>query len=172
MSQRTVNRSPAHHAAGHSPNLKRILDDPRHDPYEARQKLSEPTVCKECGVVYRHGRWLWGVAPADAHRVVCPACQRAHDRLPAGYLTLDGPYVAEQRADLLALVAKVEANEKAEHPMHRVLSIEQETDRVAVMTSDIHLPRRIGEALCKAHRGHLDVTFGENEYSVRAHWRG
>jgi hypothetical protein len=172
MTQRTVNRSPAHNAPGHSPNIKRILDDARHDPYEARLKLREPTICKECGVVYRHGRWCWDVAPHDADRVLCPACQRAHDRMPAGYLTLEGPYVQAHRDDLLALAAKIEANEKAEHPMHRILTIEQEPESVTVHTSDIHLPHRIGEALCKAHRGHLDVAYGHNEYSVRAHWRG
>ena len=36
-----------------------VLDDPSHDPYQAREKLSEPSVCRDCGAVYHQGRWQW-----------------------------------------------------------------------------------------------------------------
>jgi hypothetical protein len=158
--------------AGIPTYLARILDETRHDPYEPRLKPSEPRVCRECGAVYQRGRWCWAVAPPGSHRVACPACQRAHDHLPAGTLTLTGPFVLSHRDELLAIVANVEAREKSEHPMHRVLAIEQHPESVVVLTSDLHLPRRIGEALARAHGGKLDASFLEDEYRVLARWTG
>jgi len=158
--------------AGLPPHLARVLDEIRHDPYEPRLKPAEPRACRECGAVWQRGRWCWGVAPPGAHRVVCTACQRARDRLPAGRLELDGPFVVDHRDQVLAIVANVEAREKAEHPMHRVLAIEQSRDAVVVLTSDLHLPRRIGEALARAHGGELEARFLEDEYRVLVRWRG
>lgn len=158
--------------AGLPPQLARVLDEIRHDPYEPRMKPAEPRVCRECGAVYQRGRWHWGVAPPGAHRVCCSACQRALDRLPAGTVTLGGPFVADHRDELLAIIANVEAREKTEHPMHRVLAIEQHPESVVVLTSDLHLPRRIGEALSKSHGGRLDAHFLEDEYRVQVYWHG
>ena len=45
-----------------------------------------------------------------------------------------------------------------------------EHSRIVITTTDVHLPRRIGEALKDAHQGELDVRFGDNEYSVRVVW--
>jgi hypothetical protein len=41
----------------------RAKRDPFLDPYQARQKLKEPTACPKCGAVYHHGRWQWGRRP-------------------------------------------------------------------------------------------------------------
>ena len=43
-------------------------------------------------------------------------------------------------------------------------------DRIEVLTTDIHLPQRIGEALKSAYDGELSVRYGSDEYSVRVHW--
>jgi hypothetical protein len=92
--------------------------------------------------------------------------------MPAGVLTLEGDFVDQNRDQVLAVVSEVETREKAEHPMRRVLAIEQYSDRVVVSTADVHLPRRIGEALSRAHGGRLDVAFGHDDYSTRVHWHG
>jgi len=39
-----------------------------------------------------------------------------------------------------------------------------------VTTTDIHLPRRIGEALVSAYDGALDLTYDEDGYFLRANW--
>jgi hypothetical protein len=148
----------------------RIYDDPRHDPYQAAGKYTEPTHCGTCGAVFHRGRWQWGGVQPGSHVVSCPACNRVRDRLPAGELTLEGPFVAAHRADLLGLVRNEAEREAKEHPLHRVLAIAENDESVIVRTTDIHLPRRIGEALKRAWDGELELVFGENEYVVRAHW--
>jgi hypothetical protein len=147
-----------------------IYDDPQHDPYATRQKYAEPTVCTDCGAVFRRGRWQWGEAPAAAQPALCPACHRVRDRLPAGTVTLEGPFVVEHRGDLLGLIRNQEKLEKGERPLHRIMAIDDAGDRIVVTTTDIHLPRRIGDALKSAHEGELDIRYGAGEYSVRVRW--
>ena len=148
----------------------RILDDPRHDPYRPLGKYAEPTRCGTCGAVYRRGHWQWIAAPAGSRSGVCPACRRAHDRLPAGRLRLIGPYVALHRAELVQIVCNQARQERAEHPLHRIMHIDERTDSIDITTTDIHLPRRIGRALKQAHDGDLTIDFGNDAYEIRVHW--
>jgi hypothetical protein len=147
----------------------RILDALRHDPYQPRGKLPV-TRCDGCGAVYRAGRWRWG-DDARAATGTCPACRRIADRLPAGRLTLAGPYVAAHRDELAAIVRHEGELERAEHPMHRLIDVQVGDDTIEVTTTDIHLPRRIGTALERAHDGSLAIDFSEDAYEIRVAWR-
>jgi hypothetical protein len=149
----------------------RALDDPRHDPYAARQKLADHTLCPNCGAVHLGGRWQWTLATAGSPRQICPACRRIRDGMPAGRLVLQGPYVAAHAAELVRLARRQGELERAEHAMHRIIDIDQQGERIEITTTDIHLPRRIGEALERAHDGDLTLDFGADAYEVRAHWQ-
>lgn len=141
------------------------------DPYQAQQKLPEPTVCRQCGAVFHHGRWQWGQRPAGAHEELCPACRRINDRLPAGVVSLHGDLVRQRKDQIIGLARNEEAAENGEHPLNRIASIEETGDGLAISTTDIHLPRRIGEALRRAFHGELDMHFDEAGYFVRVEWR-
>src|SRR5690348_14673910 len=54
---------------------------------------------------------------------------------------------------------------------HRVMQIEEQPDAVVVHTTDIHLPRRIGEQLRRAYKGDLDIRYEEETYFVRVNWQ-
>jgi hypothetical protein len=122
--------------------------------------------------VYHRGHWQWSEIPEGAAKVSCPACTRAAERQPAGYLILSGPYVEAHRDELMRVVRNEEAAEKGEHPLHRIMGIEDAPQEVVVTTTDVHLPRRIGEALRKAHHGKLELSYGDGEYVLRARWHG
>ena len=66
----------------------------KHDPYKAKGKPREPSVCRECKTVYHKGRWTWNPVPPNSHEVVCPACARIRDGAPSGVLLLTGEFVA------------------------------------------------------------------------------
>jgi hypothetical protein len=156
---------------GSTPRYRdRIYDDPRHDPYQVKGKYPEPTVCRDCRAVFRRGHWMWGDAPEKAHPALCPACGRIRDELPAGYVTLEGARTETDRDTLVRIARNEEARVKSEHPLERIMRVEQDGTRVLVTTTDTHLPRRIGEAVLRSHKGKLDVKFGQDEYSVRVHW--
>lgn len=142
------------------------------DPYQARRKLREPSACGECGAVYQHGRWHWGPKPSDARDELCSACHRIQDGLPAGILTLQGDFARQHERELINLARNEEATEKNEHPLNRIASIEQVDAGIVIKTTDIHLPRRIGEAIKRAYHGELDLDFDHSSYFVRAEWRG
>jgi len=148
----------------------RLIRERVHDPYKPRRHLQDPTVCTDCGAVYRDGRWRWGDPPADAHRDHCPACRRQRDRYPAGLVSLGGDYLRAHRTEILDLVRDVEAREKAEHPIQRILGVEEQEDGLLVSTADQHLARAIGEALHHAHHGVLDYHYVEEDARLRVRW--
>ncbi len=149
----------------------RAQEDHILDPYQSRHKPEDPAVCPRCGVLYREGRWQWGQRPEGAHEALCPACRRIADAFPAGILTLHGEFARRHKEEIVRLARNVEEAEKAEHPLNRIASIEETAGGVVINTTDIHLPRRIGEAVTHAFRGALDTHFDENSYFARIDWR-
>ena len=148
----------------------RLIRERVHDPYKARRKPSEPAVCPDCGAVYADGRWNWQERPHNAVEEPCPACQRMKDDYPAGILSLGGKFLEKHREEILNLARNEEEQEKAEHPLHRIMNIDEEKGHIIIKTTDIHLPRRIGEAVCSAYGGKLDFHYEEESYFIRINW--
>lgn len=143
------------------------------DTYKFTAKPHEPVKCPSCGAAYHGGRWQWSSPPVGAQSLQCPACHRIADKYPAGVVTLTGPYVAAHKDELLHIVRHQETAEKPDHPMNRIIAIEETApDRLEISTTDIHLPRRIGEALKRSHHGELTMHFDEHGYFVRVNWHG
>ena len=141
------------------------------DPYQAPQKLQEGTVCPQCGAVYHDGRWQRVARTKAAHEQLCAACRRINDKFPAGIVTLHGDFACEHKGEIIRLAHHQEEAEKKEHPLNRIISIEHDTQGIVINTTDIHLPRRIGEAVRRAFHGEIDVHFEEDGYFVRVDWR-
>jgi hypothetical protein len=149
----------------------RQIEDTVHDAYRERHRPPEPAVCPTCGVVFEHGTYHWKPAPAGAHEHVCPACRRIAERFPAGYLTLEGEFLQAHRGEILGLVHNEAARARGEHPLERIIAVEEEDGKVTVTTTDVHLPRRIGDALHHAYRGESHIKYARDDYQVRVTWR-
>jgi hypothetical protein len=141
------------------------------DSYKSRGKLPEPTLCPQCGAVFHKGKWQWLPKPESAHSETCPACHRIHDDFPAGYVRLEGDFLAQHRAEILGLVRHIEQREKAEHPLQRIMGIAEEAGAVLITTTDSHLARGIGEAVGHAYQGELDFQYNTEENLLRVHWK-
>lgn len=148
----------------------RTIKESRHDIYEPKGKPKDPTQCPACRAVFRAGRWSWDGAPAEAHQALCPACRRIKGRNPAGYLKLRGPSLADKRDEILALVRHEAAREGKEHPLSRIIAVEEGKQEIVVSTTDTHLPQRLGEALRHAHHGELTLRYSKDQQLVRAWW--
>jgi NMD protein affecting ribosome stability and mRNA decay len=151
----------------------RLLKERVHDPYMTRSKPSEPTVCPECGVVFGSGRWQWMHEPPEhPNYELCPACQRIRDKVPAGFLTLGGKFFGEHRDEILHLIHNKVEDQKKQHPMKRLMFIEDQKDGSAVITfTDVHLPRGVGEAIERAYEGELEIQYTEEAGIVRVYWQ-
>ena len=141
-----------------------------HDSYKAGRKLHEPTRCPDCGAVFQSGRWTWGTAGAAAHEESCPACQRIHDKFPAGFVTLKGAFLQQHRDEILHLLRHHEAKEKAEHPLQRIMAMVDSAEGVTVTTTDAHLARDLAQALHRAYKGELELRYNKEDNLLRASW--
>lgn len=140
-----------------------------HDTYKVTHKPEEPARCPDCGAVFHGGRWTWA-SVAKAHELCCPACHRIRDEFPAGYLRIAGPFVAEHREEIVQLIRNREQHEKDEHPLERVMAIEDVDDGMMVTTTDIHLARQLGDALHSAYKGELEYHYNDSENLLRVSW--
>ena len=55
--------------------------------------------------------------------------------------------------------------------MHRIMQIDEGSNRIVVTTTDIHSPQRIAEALKHAYHGDFEIGYGHDEYTVRVNWQ-
>jgi len=147
-----------------------LRDELVHEAYKSKKKLAEPTRCPDCGAVYQKGRWQWAAAPGRAVSHQCPACRRIHDHFPAGYVELAGEYFAAHREEILHLARNREAKEKAEHPLERIMKVDDVKGGALITTTGIHLARDIGEAVHAAYSGQLEYHYNKEENLLRVHW--
>ncbi len=149
----------------------RLLQEAEHDSYKARGKFPEPTICSHCGAVFHIGRWQWGITVAsDAHRASCPACQRVHDHCPAGYVFLTGAFLQAHHEEIVHLVRNEAERQRAEHPLKRVMAIDEAEVEIQVSTTDLHLARALGEAVHHAYQGELEFHYNPQEMLLCVHW--
>jgi NMD protein affecting ribosome stability and mRNA decay len=150
---------------------EQLLQGMGHDAYKAAEKLHEPTVCPECSAVFHRGRWSWAAAPEHAATALCPACRRIREHQPAGFVRLKGEFFDAHRDEVLKRVRHCEASEKREHPLQRIMRVEDDGDGLLVTTTDAHLARRIGDSLHDAYKGELKYRYSKDENLLRATWR-
>ncbi len=149
----------------------RYIKEYEHDTYMARSKLREPTVCPECNAVFRKGRWQWGARPRAARETLCPACHRMQDRYPGGYFTLTGPFQKQHRDEILHLARNVEKREKKNHPLRRIMSLDEQGNDVLITTTTMGMARAIGDAVHHAYKGELCYRYTEEADILRVAWK-
>jgi ribosomal subunit interface protein len=155
-----------------------IVPEAGNDPYRVLEEPAAGEPCHGCGLVYREGRWAWPgskrvLRPLAANvqsDVLCPACRRIRDNYPAGFTTLRGPWLANHLGEVLDVVRVNAELELMEHPENRVMTLDTHDGEVEITTTDIHLARRIGEALRDAYKGELAVDYLEAGDQVRVAW--
>ena len=148
----------------------RLILEKRHDVYQVKEKLPEHTHCPQCDAVVVNGHWSWPQPQEKVKDVICPACRRVADNIPAGFIEIRGEFFKENRDEILNMVMNIEKVEKAEHPLERIMEITDEHDYILMTTTGVHIARRIGDALSRSYKGDFSITYGDNENSVRVSW--
>ena len=149
----------------------RLIKEKVHDVYQEQNKWPEPTRCPQCGALFTGGRWTWHQTPEPTNETICPACRRIADRYPAGQIEISGSFFETHREEILNLVRNVEQQEKERHPLERLMSITDNNDGTLILTTGIHLARRIGEALSRAYQGEFAMQYADGEQRIRVQWQ-
>jgi hypothetical protein len=92
------------------------------------------------------------------------------DRIPAGIVDIRGTFFDDHRNEMLGLVRNVASLEKGEHPLERVISIRERRGLVRILTTGIHIARRIGDALSRSYQGTLSLDYADDEKGVLVTW--
>jgi NMD protein affecting ribosome stability and mRNA decay len=148
----------------------KMIQEKRHDVYRSKEKWPEPTLCSGCGALFVGGRWTWKRSSGEENKVSCPACRRIADRLPAGTIEIKGEFFKRNREEIINLIRNVEKQQKEDHPLERIMDIDDGRGATVVTTTGIHVARRIGEALSRSYKGDFSFQYGDGEKTVRVSW--
>jgi NMD protein affecting ribosome stability and mRNA decay len=133
-------------------------------------KAAGAVKCTECGVVQHAGRWYWGAPPlAELRAGICPACQRKRERYPAGTLQLHPGFLAHKK-EVLQLIRNVERAEKAEHPLERLMEVEETDGHLVVSTTGIHIARQIAHRLARRFHQKARIRYAKQEDLIHVEW--
>lgn len=145
--------------------------EPVPDRYKQPGATPRLAACPACHAVLMRGRWTWRSIPPGAAVLMCPACQRIADRVPAGKVELSGAFEAAHRQEILALVRHREVFLRAEHPLERVISIESDEQGTHIATTGLHIARDLGNAVHHAYRGRLGIDYRNAETELHVRWQ-
>ena len=83
---------------------------------------------------------------------------------------MKGDFLQSHRDEIMNLVHNEEKRERTDHPLKRIMDVEEKGDEVLVTTTDIHLARSIGDALHHAYQGKLDYHYNDEQNLLRVEW--
>jgi hypothetical protein len=127
-------------------------------------------VCQECGIIQHAGKWFFGPSPlAQSEIGLCPACRRVRDNYPAGTLRIPLAFLV-RRDEVLQLMRNIEAVEKSEHPLERLMGIEESDGHLVVTTTGVHLAREIAHKLATQFHRRPRFRYAEGEDLVHVDW--
>ena len=162
------------HSQGKQGRHDRLLQERYDDPYRRNLKLKQPSVCRQCKAVYVKGHWTLAELPAqamaDADRVLCPACQRIHDNVPAAFLSISGDFMIDHQDEINGLINHRCDQEHKLHPLKRIMTVEDKSDSQVYSFTDAHLARDLGVALHNAYGGELDCRYSKRNSILRVRW--
>lgn len=148
----------------------KLIQQRQHDPYFSKNHKLGPATCKHCGVLYTKGHYSWPTKPSvNTVKMECPACQRIRDGYEGGLLTISGEFSQRHRTEILNLISNTEKLEKKRRPLERIIDINK-GKIMEVTTTYEHLARRIGQALSRAYKGELSMTYPKDEKYIRISW--
>jgi hypothetical protein len=85
-------------------------------------------------------------------------------------LTLRGEFLALHEEEIMNLVHNHEKQERAMHPLKRIMAIEKMDDSRVITFTDAHLARGIGEMIHNAYGGELNYQYTKDDVVLRVNW--
>ncbi len=162
-------------------SIRRNITTPK-DPYALSYNSHKSLICEDCGAVFTAGRWRLNEStgkkvtpslskPPPPTPVVCPACHRIRDDVPAGVVHLSGSFLEEHSEEIMRLVNHENEKAMTANPLHRVMHIAPLSDgTVEIHTTDDKLAQRIGKAIHRAYDGEIKYQSAHDNRLARVVW--
>jgi NMD protein affecting ribosome stability and mRNA decay len=138
--------------------------------YIPKTGFSDGTSCRGCGAVYKNKRWQLEGAAAGGNQILCPACQRMEDNVPAGVLRLSGPYLSDHKEEIMNSLRSTEASSRVKNPLGRIMEIREEDNGITITTTEDKLAQKLGRQIFKSQRGELHYKWSYDPRQVRVEW--
>jgi len=145
--------------------------------YIPKDGVKEVAICTGCKALYWNKRWYLDENESTKlsldmvkNEVVCPACQRVHDKNPAGIVTFSGEYQLEHRDEILNAIKNTEERSRSKNPLARIMEIKQDKGTLVIFTTDDKLAQKLGRDINKAHNGNLEYQWSREDSFVRVNW--
>jgi hypothetical protein len=143
------------------------------DPYRARKKHSANTKCPSCDLLFHKGVWKW--AKAGSHQALrwklCPACLQIKHAYPGGVLKLSGSFLVGHHGDILRRIENLAKEIVKEHPLERIMKMEEKNGEIFIYATSEHLVARLGKAIRRDFKGELVLKYARDDKYATAHWR-
>lgn len=147
------------------------------DVYLPKAGLKETAICRECHLIYRNKRWYLDAAEGErlmgdreTQKGICPACRRAADNMPAGIVTLSGPYLVKHAEEIINMLRHIENKSREKNPLGRIMEIREEPAVFTITTTEDKLAQKLGREIFRAHKGELNYRWNHEEKFVRVAW--
>ena len=77
------------------------------------------------------------------------------------------------KEEIMNLVYNTEKTEKSEHPLERIMIVEEQTDKTCTIIkyTGIHLTKSTGEALHHAYQGEFEFKYTDRDGVLHASWK-
>ncbi|MBI4537281.1 MAG: ATPase [candidate division NC10 bacterium] len=139
---------------------------------------SDPAICTRCNAIWHKGNWSLDPAVRRATlrwqspvKALCPACRQIREDNPAGILYLAGSYFWQNRSQILQCIQNSERNALQKNPLERIIHTDWgPKETFLIETTSEKLARRLGRAVHRAHHGHLEIRFSDDDHLVRVYW--
>lgn len=147
------------------------------DPYIPEESYPGTVICRSCHAVHQYERWSLdpkihdeAVKSEDVRYITCPACRKLHDRQPGGIVTLTSDFIPEHRQEILNLIRNEDVRARNVNPLERVMGIEEDGTEIVVTTTNEKLAQRLGRALFRAYKGHVEYQWMGSSKQARVNW--
>lgn len=147
------------------------------DVYISKEGMKEVAICTGCKALYWNKRWYKDENDStklslDMVRteILCPACHRIQDKVPAGVVTFSGDYLIEHEEIILNTIKNAEEKGLTKNPLARIMEIKKNGNTLVITTTADKLAQKLGKDIYKAHSGKLEYQWSKEESFVRVNW--
>lgn len=164
-----------HKATKSKQTLDRLPRSKRLD--KGMPKVKGTAVCPSCKAVFSEKYWSADSEKfeqfskeSDVAQVNCPGCQKASQGIYDGEVVLESPFLSKDHAATMKLIEHTEDKAWHDNPLSKIVEIEENGDRMRILTTTCWLANRLGKAFQKAYSGKLEIKPLSREKFVRVYW--